>query len=151
MEVTGKNLLNVCKLLFSLARTDANDRFFSEEAIAGEGGRGREDDSFLNIISAPLLGLLSTCDAVSDSEVLVYGVGTVKLLASNSDLRVQLIESDVLPFLSSLLEHYSQQQVRHSHSLNNKCRYFEFKFCQSVEKDVQNVLVQVLHTLHSLL
>lgn len=39
MEVTGKNLLNVCKLLFSLARTDANDCYFSEEAIAGEGGR----------------------------------------------------------------------------------------------------------------
>lgn len=36
MEVTGKNLLNVCKLLFSLARTDGNDPYFSEEAIAGE-------------------------------------------------------------------------------------------------------------------
>ena len=66
---------------------------------------------FLNFISAPLLGLLSTCDVVSDSEVLVYGVGTVKLLASNSDLRLQLIEGDVLPFLTSLLQRYCQQKV----------------------------------------
>lgn len=44
MEVTGKNLLNVCKLLFSLARTDANDCYLSEEGIAGEGEReGRRE------------------------------------------------------------------------------------------------------------
>ena len=64
--------------------------------------------STLHSIPAPLLGLLGTCDAVSDSEVLVYGVGTVKLLASNSDLRVQLAENNALSLLSSLLHHYNQ-------------------------------------------
>ena len=57
----------------------------------------------------PLVGLLRQCDEVSDSEALVYGVGTVKLLASNTDLRPQLVENGALLFLHSLLSSYLQQ------------------------------------------
>ncbi len=35
MQVTGKNLLNVCKLLFSLAKDESNDQLFKVEFIAG--------------------------------------------------------------------------------------------------------------------
>ena len=36
MKVTGKNLLNVCKLLFALGKNDANDSIFLDEHISGE-------------------------------------------------------------------------------------------------------------------
>ena len=36
MQVTGKNLLNVCKLLFALGKEEANDKLFKAESIVGE-------------------------------------------------------------------------------------------------------------------
>ena len=179
MEVTGKNLLNVCKLLFSLARTEDNDQCFHEDAIAGilpsnldtigpgESILIREVSLFQGLkhgtciylwrkkvsclercpyfrgvlieefhcmfmnqfaptrilvftyilqhlyihSAAPLVDILGGCDAVSDSDVLVYGVGTVKLLASNRDLRLQLAKCDTLSLLLSLLQCYNSQQV----------------------------------------
>ena len=47
--------------------------------------------------------LLGQCSVGSDSEALVYGIGTVKLLASNDDLRPQLVENGALPLLQSVL------------------------------------------------
>ena len=35
MKVTGKNLLNVCKLLFALGKNEANDSIFLDEHISG--------------------------------------------------------------------------------------------------------------------
>ena len=35
MKVTGKNLLNVCKLLFALGKNEANDSIFLDEDISG--------------------------------------------------------------------------------------------------------------------
>ena len=35
MQVSGKNLLNVCKLLFTLGKEEDNDELFKEESIAG--------------------------------------------------------------------------------------------------------------------
>lgn len=107
----------------------------------------------MNFISAPLVGLLSTCDAVSDSEVLVYGVGTVKLLASNSELRLHLIESGILPFLSSLLDHYSQQQVRQSHSLNKSVFILNLNSVRVLRSKVtyRMFLFRYKHTLHILI
>lgn len=36
MQVTGKNLLNVCKLLFALSRVEQNDQHFTEVPITCE-------------------------------------------------------------------------------------------------------------------
>ena len=36
MKVTSKNLLNVCKLLFAIAKSDKNDEIFKEQNICGE-------------------------------------------------------------------------------------------------------------------
>ena len=35
LEVVGKNLLNICKLLFSVIREGSSDQLFIEEGIAG--------------------------------------------------------------------------------------------------------------------
>ena len=36
MRVTGKNMTNVCKLLFSLAKNEQNDTVFAQERITSE-------------------------------------------------------------------------------------------------------------------
>ena len=36
MQVTGSNLLNVCKLVFSLSRDEKNDTLFITEEIIGK-------------------------------------------------------------------------------------------------------------------
>lgn len=36
MKVTSKNLLNVCKLLFAIAKSDKNDDIFKQEHICGK-------------------------------------------------------------------------------------------------------------------
>lgn len=36
MKVTAKNLLNICKLLFAIAKSDKNDDIFKDLNICGE-------------------------------------------------------------------------------------------------------------------
>ena len=61
MGVTGNNLLNVSKLLFSISRSENNNKLFVEEQKI-----------------QPIFKLLAIVD-ISDS--LVYLMGAVKLLA----------------------------------------------------------------------
>ena len=110
-------------------------------------------------ISAPLLGLLATCDAVSDSDALVYGLGTVKLLASNRELRVQLGENNILHLLSSLLDTYCKVCTSACVSGCIRTRrviylifplYIQDSHEAAYLTSIQNVLVQVMYTHASL-
>ena len=48
--------------------------------------------------------LLLTADPLVDLEAMVYGLGTVKLLAGNSSLREQLAGAGVMPLLADTLQ-----------------------------------------------
>ena len=98
MEVTGKNLLNICKLLFSLARDSSNDATFQQEGLP-----------------ALLVLLLQTAQLREDAEALVYGLGTVKLLASSASLRESLAEAGVLELLAAFMTNYSEACTLHFH------------------------------------
>ena len=87
MKVTGKNLLNVCKLLFTLSKDEKNDELFKECNISG-----------------PLVELLLPVDPLSDYETIVYGLGTVKLLASNHELREQLASAGIMRLMANTLK-----------------------------------------------
>lgn len=65
--------------------------------------------NLLLAVVGPLLGILTRCDVWSETDVLVYGVGTVKLLASNPLLCQQLIDNEALSFLQSILYCYNHQ------------------------------------------
>ena len=92
MKVTSKNLLNVCKLLFALSKDEKNDTTFRDERI-----------------SAPLVDLLLTADPLVDCDTMVYGLGTVKLLASNGELRDQLIGAGVMGLMATTLQRSTEQ------------------------------------------
>ena len=105
MKVTSKNLLNVCKLLFALSKDENNDTTFKEEGI-----------------SAPLVELLLSADPLVDCETMVYGLGTVKLLASHGELREQLVSAGVMELVANTLlkctEPTSQEKAMKSHVRN---------------------------------
>ena len=92
MKVTSKNLLNVCKLLFALSKDEKNDTAFRDERISG-----------------PLVDLLLTADPLVDCDTMVYGLGTVKLLASNGELREQLIGAGVMGLMATTLQRSTEQ------------------------------------------
>lgn len=58
----------------------------------------------LSLFPGPLIDLLSVENPLTNTEAMVYGLGTVKLLASNSELRDQLAGAGVMRFLASTLQ-----------------------------------------------
>ena len=111
MKVTSKNLLNVCKLLFALSKDEKNDATFKNEGV-----------------SAPLVELLLSADPLVDCETMVYGLGTVKLLASSHDLREQLISAGVMGLMANTLLKSTEEASQED----------------GMKPRVRNILIQVL-------
>ena len=92
MGVTGNNLLNVSKLIFSISRSEHNDKLFDEEEMI-----------------QPIVKLLSVVEL---SDALVYMLGAVKLLAGNVSLRAKLVTCGVINCLVIVLEKITEVCVR---------------------------------------
>ena len=116
MKVTSKNLLNVCKLLFALSKDEKNDTAFRDECI-----------------STPLVELLLTADPLLDCDTMVYGLGAVKLLASNGDLREQLIGAGVMGLMAATLQRSTEQAIQEKEGERPRLR---------------NILIQVIGYCH---
>uniref|UniRef100_A0A8B9JZQ0 Armadillo repeat containing 2 n=1 Tax=Astyanax mexicanus TaxID=7994 RepID=A0A8B9JZQ0_ASTMX len=69
LNVSGNNLLNICKLIFKISRSSSNDVLFQKNSII---------DS--------LLLLLQCEDLYSNGEAVLYTVGSLKLLSGNCAL-----------------------------------------------------------------
>ncbi|XP_049613981.1 armadillo repeat-containing protein 2 isoform X1 [Syngnathus scovelli] len=79
LHVSGNNLLNICKLIFQISRSEANDVLFQNNSVL---------DS--------LVGLLLREDATSCSEALFYGAGTLKFLSGNVVVVHLLLEKNFM-------------------------------------------------------
>ena len=99
MGVTGNNLLNVSKLIFSISRSEHNDKLFDEEEMIQP--------------IVKLLGIIELSDA------LVYILGAVKLLAGNVTLRAKLVNCGVINCLVVVLEKITE--VCAIHVLRTRC------------------------------
>ncbi|MBN3319339.1 ARMC2 protein, partial [Atractosteus spatula] len=69
LSVTGNNLLNVCKLIFKISRSENNDSLFQNSSII---------DSLLSVLCSE--------NIFSVAEALLYCMGTLKFLSGNSSL-----------------------------------------------------------------
>jgi hypothetical protein len=87
MRVTGNNLQNACKLIFTISKDERNDPFFAQEQIIGI-----------------LLEVLGDLDPASQPDAVVYCSGAVKLLCSNSELRAQMVAGGVIRSISEILK-----------------------------------------------
>ena len=109
MGVTGNNLLNVSKLIFSVSRCEQNDKLFDEEEMI-----------------QPIVKLLGVVEL---SDALVYMLGAVKLLAGNVILRAKLITCGVINCLAVVLEKLTEVCVCACVCM---CVYARVRVCECV-------------------
>ncbi|XP_027003425.1 armadillo repeat-containing protein 2 isoform X1 [Tachysurus fulvidraco] len=79
LNVSGNNLLNICKLVFKVSRSSRNDYLF-------------EDNSVID----SLLSLIQLEDLSSSGEAVLYCTGSLKLLSGNSSLARLLLAKDFI-------------------------------------------------------
>ncbi|XP_028253643.1 armadillo repeat-containing protein 2 [Parambassis ranga] len=85
--VSGKNLLNICKLIFQISRSESNDILFQNNSII---------DS--------LLGVLSSEDVSASGEALLYCVGTLKFLSGNSAILRIMLDKNCIGVAQKLIQ-----------------------------------------------
>ncbi|XP_023266556.1 armadillo repeat-containing protein 2 [Seriola lalandi dorsalis] len=85
--ISGNNLLNICKLIFQISRSETNDLLFQNNSII---------DS--------LLGVLSYEDVSTSGEALLYCVGTLKFLSGNSAILRLLLEKNCIGVAQKILQ-----------------------------------------------
>ncbi|CAL8315829.1 unnamed protein product [Lota lota] len=86
--VSGNNLLNICKLVFKISRSETNDGLFQTSSILDT-----------------LLGVLSSEDVVGVSaEALLYSVGALKFLSGNDTLLRLLLAKGCVGVAKPLLQ-----------------------------------------------
>ncbi|XP_044024408.1 armadillo repeat-containing protein 2 isoform X2 [Siniperca chuatsi] len=85
--VSGNNLLNICKLIFQISRSESNDILFQNNSII---------DSFL--------GILSNEDVSASGEALLYCVGTLKFLSGNSAILRLLLDKNCIGVSQKLIQ-----------------------------------------------
>ncbi|XP_067240117.1 armadillo repeat-containing protein 2 isoform X1 [Chanodichthys erythropterus] len=85
LNVSGNNLLNICKLVFKISRNASNDALFLTDSIL---------DS--------LLSLLQCEDVWSKGEAVLYCVGSLKLLSGNSAISRLLLAKGFIGILLQL-------------------------------------------------
>lgn len=86
-QVTGKNLLNACKLVFKVSRNEQNDPLFL---------RGHILEQLQQVIRA--------AEPASCPDALIYCVGALKLLSGSSAIMKELVQKDCIETLTLLLE-----------------------------------------------
>ncbi|KAJ8270619.1 hypothetical protein GJAV_G00117210 [Gymnothorax javanicus] len=85
LSISGNNLLNICKLVFKISRSENNDSLFQNNSII---------DS--------LLAVLCSEDVLSTAEAALYCVGTLKFLSGNRALLGALVAAGCVPDLLQL-------------------------------------------------
>ncbi|KAM8847256.1 armadillo repeat-containing protein 2 isoform 5-T5 [Synchiropus picturatus] len=96
LSVSGNNLLNICKLVFKISRSESNDRFFQDSSII---------DS--------LLAVLLSEDATTSGEALLYVVGALKFISGNKAILRLLLDKKIFSVAQKLLRSLSQLQEEH--------------------------------------
>uniref|UniRef100_A0A4W5QXH8 Armadillo repeat containing 2 n=1 Tax=Hucho hucho TaxID=62062 RepID=A0A4W5QXH8_9TELE len=87
LNVSGKNLLNICKLIFKISRSESNDILFQNNSII---------DSLLCVLRCE--------DVCGSGEAVLYCVGTLKFLSGNSALLRLLLAKDCVGVATLLIQ-----------------------------------------------
>ncbi|XP_063078202.1 armadillo repeat-containing protein 2 [Engraulis encrasicolus] len=139
LKVSGKNLLNICKLIFKISRSASNDALFQNNSII---------DSLLELLRCEEASVsVSVC-----GEALLYCVATLKFLSGNSALRRLMLEKDCLATLSQLTTH--TLTLTHTNSQHTQthmpARQENAGGATSTHTTAGHILVQLTATLRNL-
>ncbi|XP_045721231.1 armadillo repeat-containing protein 2 [Mirounga angustirostris] len=96
LKVSRKNLLNVCKLIFKISRSEKNDSLI-------------ENDSILE----SLLEVLRSEDLQTNTEAFLYCMGAIKFISGNPRFLSEMISKDAVEILMNLIEQINEN--------TNKC------------------------------
>uniref|UniRef100_A0A452IND8 Uncharacterized protein n=1 Tax=Gopherus agassizii TaxID=38772 RepID=A0A452IND8_9SAUR len=87
LKVSGKNLLNVCKLVFKISRNEKNDSLI-------------QNDSLLD----SLLEILRFEDLQTNNEAFLYCLGAIKFISGNAVLLNELVNKGTVEILFQLMK-----------------------------------------------
>ncbi|XP_068199169.1 armadillo repeat-containing protein 2 isoform X2 [Antennarius striatus] len=87
LDISGNELLSVCKLVFGVSCDEGNDFLFQDEALLDA-----------------LLGLLSVEDVSTHAAALVYCAGTLKCLSANGSFLRRLLDKNFIGSARKLLQ-----------------------------------------------
>ncbi|XP_073531922.1 armadillo repeat-containing protein 2 isoform X2 [Phyllobates terribilis] len=91
LRVSGRNLLNICKLVFKISRSENNDCLFQSDNMMGV-----------------LLEVLQNENAQANSEAFLYCLGTIKFLSGNKALLNELLKKQAVEILVELMKQIIQ-------------------------------------------
>lgn len=96
MQVTGKYLATVCKLMFKISRLDKNDSLFLETNVL--------------TLFVDILGLATPHE---DAESLTYGYGALKFLTMNPELMDRAMKNGCLSLMLLHLKMINLERTEH--------------------------------------
>ncbi|XP_045400091.1 armadillo repeat-containing protein 2 [Lemur catta] len=91
LKVSRKNLLNVCKLIFKISRSEKNDSLIQNDSILES-----------------LLEVLRSEDLHTNTEAFLYCMGTIKFLSGNPEFRNEIINKGAVDILMDLIKQISE-------------------------------------------
>ncbi|CAI9164230.1 unnamed protein product [Rangifer tarandus platyrhynchus] len=86
LKVSGKNLLNVCKLIFKISRSEKNDSLIRNDSILES-----------------LLEVLRSEDLQANTEAFLYCMGTIKFISGNPEFLHEMIGKGAVEILMNLI------------------------------------------------
>ncbi|XP_074844926.1 armadillo repeat-containing protein 2 [Carettochelys insculpta] len=87
LKVSGKNLLNVCKLVFKISRNEKNDSLIQTDGLLGS-----------------LLEILRFEDLQINHEAFLYCMGAIKFISGNAVLLNALVNNGVVEIIVQLMK-----------------------------------------------
>ncbi|GAB1295064.1 Armadillo repeat-containing protein 2 [Apodemus speciosus] len=96
LKVSGKNLLNVCKLVFKISRSEENDTLMQKD----------------NILES-LLAVLSAEDLESNTEAFLYCMGALKFISGSSGFLTEMVNKGAVEILAQLIKEITEDTEKH--------------------------------------
>uniref|UniRef100_A0A670HYJ0 Armadillo repeat containing 2 n=3 Tax=Podarcis muralis TaxID=64176 RepID=A0A670HYJ0_PODMU len=91
LKVSGKNLLNVCKLVFKISRNEKNDSIIQHDQIL---------DSLLEVLRAE--------DLQATTEAFLYCMGAIKFISGNAKLINEMVSKGTVEILLQLMKQINE-------------------------------------------
>ncbi|KAM5282884.1 armadillo repeat-containing protein 2 isoform 3-T6 [Hipposideros larvatus] len=91
LQVSRKNLLNVCKLIFKISRSKKNDSLIQNDSILES-----------------LLEVLRSEDLQTNTEAFLYCMGAIKFLSGNPGFLNEMISKDAVEILMNLIKQINE-------------------------------------------
>ncbi|XP_036920899.1 armadillo repeat-containing protein 2 [Sturnira hondurensis] len=102
LKVSRKNLLNVCKLIFKISRSEKNDSLIQNDSILES-----------------LLEVLRREDLPTNTEAFLYCMGAIKFISGNPGFLNEMVSKGAVEILMNLIKQINENTEKHSTCLPN--------------------------------